>query len=482
LVQDSAIAFRNFLRQRTGYYDFFARELRHAKQSGITSLLLRLQQVLLGSTSFPGEPVMPNANVFELLDFMEVGFNTELAMPNMKYFKEGDFAVCKTETTGPGELFDLARAHEVVLLRRRGYLASRPSPAVQPVRTTTGKQEDRDLKEFDSEGQSCLLVLLSRNHWRDLALARFETLKSWIRLIVLSLESCDFVADVRTAFIQQAYQLILPKFEKARNDDIDASIELAELLNQLLISSEIKGNDSNVSGSGNSLSTSTTLAPSRAPSLDGSNDMTLRVFQAALGAIINNSSTLALRQPCYQICYRFLQRVVHESPKSLLKKRNVLRNIKLVSDRLMDILCEDVYTGDARSRIYALLVLESLVAISSAEDPKLILDPLDRLNFVGIMVDSIKQIPNDLRQAVPAGKLTIQLVTVPNLTYLETQMVLGYHNACLALLLRMAQTRNGSIQVFNAGYFGAVRDSEIFATDPDIGIGKLTAYDLETRC
>ena len=59
-------------------------------------------------------------------------------------------------------------------------------------------------------------------------------------------------------------------------------------------------------------------------------------------------------------------------------------------------------------------------------------------------------------------------------------MVLGYHNACLALLLRMAQTRNGSIQVFNSGYFNAVRDSEIFATDPDIGIGMSTTAHLDT--
>jgi len=46
----------------------------------------------------------------------------------------------------------------------------------------------------------------------------------------------------------------------------------------------------------------------------------------------------------------------------------------------------------------------------------------------------------------------------------------AYHNACLALLLRMAQSRNGSIKILNAGFFSAVRDSEIFATDPDVGL------------
>jgi nuclear pore complex protein Nup205 len=405
LVQDAAIACRNFLRQRSGYYDYFARELRHAKQGGFTSLILRLQQVLLGSTSFPGESPMPNPNIFELLDFMEIGFSTELAMPNLKFFKEEDFNICKTETEGPGELFDLGRAHEIVLLRRREYLIDRPSAPSTDIRRSSlavVKPEDKDLREFDAEGQSCLLVLLSRNHWRDLALAQFESLKSWIRLVVLALESCDFAPDVRNAFIQQAFQLVLPKFEKARNDEIEVAIELAELLNQLMISLEV--NPRLITSNSND-SSALTLPPSRALSTDGTSDMTIRAFQAALGAIIIHSSTINLRQPCYQISYRFLRRIVQESSKSTLKKRNILRNVKVVGDRLMDIICEDVYTGDARTRIFALLVLESLVAMASADDARLILDPLDRLNFAGILVDSLKQIPRVLQDAAPAGEL-----------------------------------------------------------------------------
>lgn len=56
---------------------------------------------------------------------------------------------------------------------------------------------------------------------------------------------------------------------------------------------------------------------------------------------------------------------------------------------------------------------------------------------------------------------------------IDTPLVFAYHNACLALLLRMAQSRNGSIKILNAGFFSAVRESEIFATDPDVGLGML---------
>jgi nuclear pore complex protein Nup205 len=396
LIKDSAIALRNFLRQRSGYYYYFARELRHAKESGISSHLLRLQSVLLGSTSFPGEPATQTPNIFELLDFLEVGFNTELAMPDTKHFKEADFTVCKSETEGPGQLFDLARAHEVILLRRKEFITTRPL-STQIIRPSSGKVEDRELKDFDAEGQSCLFVLLSRNHWRDLALAQFETLNSWIRLVIVALDSCEFASEVRAAFIQQAFQLVLPKFEKMRNDDLETATKLAELLNQLMISSvpkESSGTDDKQS----------TPARSRIMSLDGSSDIQLRAFQTALNAIVTTSSTPAFRQPCYQVCYRFLRNLAPSSSKSTMRKRNILKNVKLVSDRLMEILCDDVYTGDAKSRIFALLLLESLIAISVADEAKLILEPLDRLNFVGIMVDSVKQIPGDLRQAVPAGK------------------------------------------------------------------------------
>lgn len=406
LVKDTAIGYRNFLRQRAGFYDYVARELRYAKQSKISSLLLRLQETLLGSSSFPGEGSIPNPTVFELLDFLEVGFSTELAMPKMKYFKESDFAVCKIETSGPGELFGLSRAHEVILLRRREYLTHRSSIVSTASRQSVVlRTEDKDLKDFDNEAEACLLVLLSRNHWRDLTLAQFETLKAWIRLVVVTLESCEFTADVRNAFIQQAYQLVLPKFDKAKVTDLDTAIELAAFLNQLMVVAENGTSQSSTDmKEGSSSLTASVSTSNRISSLDGGNDITIRVFQAALGAIITNTSPVALRQPCYQICYRFLRRILNESTKSTMKRRNVLRTVKSISDRLIEVLCDDVYTGDAQTRIFSLLVLEELVALSAVDEPKLILDALDRLNFIGLMTDSVKQIPTDLRHVAPAGE------------------------------------------------------------------------------
>jgi nuclear pore complex protein Nup205 len=56
----------------------------------------------------------------------------------------------------------------------------------------------------------------------------------------------------------------------------------------------------------------------------------------------------------------------------------------------------------------------------------------------------------------------------------------AYHNACLALLLRISQSRAGAILVFNAGIFPAVEESEIFMVDPDVGLGMEDAESSHT--
>jgi nuclear pore complex protein Nup205 len=66
---------------------------------------------------------------------------------------------------------------------------------------------------------------------------------------------------------------------------------------------------------------------------------------------------------------------------------------------------------------------------------------------------------------------------VPNrFNFIDVGLALGYHNSCLTLLLRIAQIRAGAISLYNCGIFSAIRHSEIFSTDPDIGFGILPLH------
>lgn len=48
--------------------------------------------------------------------------------------------------------------------------------------------------------------------------------------------------------------------------------------------------------------------------------------------------------------------------------------------------------------------------------------------------------------------------------------ILLFYKTSLSLLLRISQTRPGATATLNASLFNAIRDSQIFAADPDIGL------------
>lgn len=54
---------------------------------------------------------------------------------------------------------------------------------------------------------------------------------------------------------------------------------------------------------------------------------------------------------------------------------------------------------------------------------------------------------------------------------IDTPLLLSYYQSLLSLLQQLCQTKSGAIHVLKAGLFEAVRESQLFAADPDIGIG-----------
>lgn len=58
-------------------------------------------------------------------------------------------------------------------------------------------------------------------------------------------------------------------------------------------------------------------------------------------------------------------------------------------------------------------------------------------------------------------------------------MLLSCYDAQLSLLQQLSQTKTGATHVLNAGLFHAVRESQLFAADPDIGIGRFLRLSLQ---
>ena len=54
----------------------------------------------------------------------------------------------------------------------------------------------------------------------------------------------------------------------------------------------------------------------------------------------------------------------------------------------------------------------------------------------------------------------------------DVPLLLSFYRSKLSLLLTISHSRTGANQVMTAGLFETVRESGLFAVDPDLGLGK----------
>ncbi|KAF2138835.1 uncharacterized protein K452DRAFT_320940 [Aplosporella prunicola CBS 121167] len=459
IFADSAIALEKFFCQRTAFYEYTARELRLAHQGGMPTLRARMQSTLLGVTLTSDGAQIQNPSVFDLFDFMELEVMDDFALPPLIMLGSLDFNICRTEGEAPHLQYNMQSVQELITLRANELRRDGKLPT--PVEET----------QLQTETQIVLGYLLGVNQRQNVAIARADVLKAWVQLMMVVLEACEFDPTTKTSFILQALQVILPKLEKAYTEDVTTAVNLADLARTLLTYVDFK---------------SMPLEGSRAGDL--ANDRLTQLFRVALSGIFCLVSNAALREICYQICYRYLRGTVKKepakkspngtplsgsfsgslngslavstmalakpSPTSSPKNTHTLRIVKSAGTRLMDVVCDDSYAGQGTCRISALLFLDALVALGTREDSRYVIDSFVRLNFIDVLVDSIKLIPTELRNASAA----------------DVPLLLSFIDANLSLLLRISQTKLGAACVLNAGLFQSVRDSQIFAADPDFGL------------
>ncbi|KAK8154342.1 nucleoporin Nup186/Nup192/Nup205 [Phyllosticta citrichinensis] len=464
---DFAVALEKFFQQRTASYEYTARELRLV--GDLPTSRARMQSTLLGVTVLSDGTQIQNPNVFDLFDFMELGVADDFDFPLQPMLGNLDLKPCQKDAGNPKSIkgtsspivdpeYDMKSVQELITLqsthlRRSGRLL--------------GPAEEQQLL---NEVETLQLYLTGMNQRRSIALAKRNVLKAWVQLMVVLIEKCEFDETSKSSFILQALQVILPKLEKAYTEDLPTAIELADLARALLTNVDFQSADMQ--------------AKSKAG--DMTKDRLLQLFRVALDGTYCSVTSPELREICYQICYRYIRGTATEKtktatngaldrsfsgslampmatskaltptgPKLATLNGHTMRVVKSAGNKLIDVVCDDAYAGQGTCRVSALLFLESLVSLATREDSRYILDSLVRLNFVDVLVDSIKVIPNEIQSAKSA----------------DIPLLLSFIDACLSVLLRISQTRLGAAHIFNAGLFNSVRESKIFSTDPDFGFG-----------
>jgi nuclear pore complex protein Nup205 len=447
LYTDSAIALRNFLRQRSAFYDYLAREFRVATSQKMNGLRERLQGTILGQTKFPGQQPLPNPSIFDLFDFMELDIPSTSDRPAWENFGDIDFEICRFEGKGSNSPFDIASAQELMLLRRNEVMQAL-SGALVPIDDPIGRR-------FNEEFQQALLYLNGLNQRQELLAVHADTLHSWSQLVAVAIENCDFDLPTKASFALQALQLVLPKLERALEGYSATALWTARTLLRLV----------------QVLMKHVGLESKRDSKTDFGNDRVFNVFRIALTGIYTDIANSELRELCYNICYQYLQVTLRSTRKGSVANRHILRSIKLAGERLLDVACDDAYSGEGRSKVASLMLLDVFVLLGNVEESKYVLESFGRLNFVGVLVDGIKGMPQELRDA--EGKLSHPSSSSTPLTLTsisDVQTTISYYTSALTLLLRLSQTRHGATALLNAGLFPSIRASALFSTDPDIGL------------
>ncbi|KAF2651418.1 hypothetical protein K491DRAFT_781868 [Lophiostoma macrostomum CBS 122681] len=425
-------ALQNFLQYRAAFLDYEARELRLAVQSGMSTLKTRIQSVLLGTTMRSVDDAVPNPNIFELFDFIEFSFPERNVPTGTKLLQGMDLKICQEEKDGV-LLYSLPLIEQLLLLKIKAFRKERP-PQPTPQDAT---QNDQDELQMVQDAQHLLALFTEQNRRAQLTHYHQDNLRSWVQLLTVTLSGCDFEPNARTSFILQTLQVIIPKLEAAYNGDLFMALQLASLADALILTIEFE---------------STAFEKSKAG--DFANDRLSQLFRAALVGIYSPISTVELRECCYQICIRYIHGTFDKSTKGSLLGRHTLSTVKNCGSHLLELICDDAYSGQGTCKVFSLLLLTALVAIATRQESKYILETFVSLNFIGVLVDNIKHIPDDLRAAGAP----------------QVPMLLQYYDATLALLLRICQTRLGAAYVLNAGLFASIKQSGIFGVDPDIGL------------
>ncbi|KAH6723827.1 nucleoporin Nup186/Nup192/Nup205 [Leptodontidium sp. MPI-SDFR-AT-0119] len=420
----SATCFSNYLFRRALILQYLSAELRQIVRSHAPSLRERIFETLMGSTTVDDGQKVDHATIFDLFDFMDPDFGRNSNPPQLSWFSDADLLACLDDTTDISSPYDISKLDELLGLRRAEL-------------THTGRlQNPQDATAVNVQAQGLLQFYAQDNEIKRIGAARLTVLRAWVQLTLVMVESGEFNGSARTSFVLRALQTIMPRLE-GDLEDVDEAVELASLAKSLIFSLDFTSDSFKTGDMGNLVS-----------------DRLFHLFQVSLRAISTLGSKVALKEYYYNICFRYLAGMSDVNGISGIHKRHSIQTIKSAGERVIDFVCDDAHGGEATCRISALLVLVALVKLGESENSKYIIESLTRLNFIGILVESIQDITMDLRD------IAVQ----------DVDMYLSYCHARLALLLSISQTRFGAAAVLNAGLFHAVKASTLFTIDPDLGV------------
>lgn len=377
LVKPAAQGYIDQLSMRAMSIEYIAHELCSVSQGKMPAIKRRIFDALGGQIK-DGETTISIPSIFEFHDSLSQEGEFEIPPPTLSAFQNLDLGACLESDDPSTPIYNLKKVGDILLLKR-----NEAQGAGQVVL-------HQELDPLDLEQQEILDYVRYLNGLAQVKSYNLQVLRAWTRLLLVMSDLNDFKGTSHVSFILQTLQAILPGLELYGSEKPEAALELAKLAKILLYKLDFH------------TMTSTDKQSRAIESLVS--DKLFQLLHISLGAIAKWVGNPDLRSIYYSICYRYLTALVDLGQGASIGRRKTTRAIQAFGDKLVNVICDDAFCGDAGCQAAALILLSTLVNLGNEQGDNYAVDSLNRLNFIGVLVDSLRDVLREWVEIIRTGK------------------------------------------------------------------------------
>ncbi|CAK9436488.1 uncharacterized protein LODBEIA_P10460 [Lodderomyces beijingensis] len=179
------------------------------------------------------------------------------------------------------------------------------------------------------------------------------------------------------------------------------------------------------------------------------------LYQCCVSGIIGSNSTPSLRAELYSVFNRFLLQAFANP----LVAAQLVKPVKHVYQRLLPVICNDLSYSEGLARINATFALHSLLQLGNITNTDII--SVGQTSFLSQILRSLRR-TDDIIVLASKNDSDFSL----NDLFVE----LTAFKANIYLLIRIAQTKLGALQLLQIDLLATVRELDLLKIDPDLGL------------
>ncbi|CEP62058.1 Nup192p LALA0_S04e06810g [Lachancea lanzarotensis] len=425
--EKAASTFLKFLTYRTFFLQFLSLDIHKLSTQSLMTTMKSRMDLLISDAAQPPRIL----SYLDVLGFELAPLPSDFAK-NLVACANIDLGGLKVESNllATGETYDMTRLHSLVQLRVLSLTK------ILPIVTPDGNISNAEALTKIADDEKAMLTkhMSSYFSYQRFKSLQLSMLHSWVQLVQVVVLDGRLTKDVRSNFILELFESLVPRIIDYLEVDVAYSEEIVSLCVFLY---DIHHKDSQSQSKNNPV--------------DG---RLMALFMACMSGIRSPLSTLSIRSDFYALSNRFLSNVLEDTELA----KPIAQNLKLSSDRLIEVVFNDAVSGEGSSRITGILFLDSLFRLAGLHKVNFVLETLTSRNMLLLIGHSLKATDDFLSSALEGRSLD-------DLLYELTAFKATVH-----FLIRVAETRSGAQALAQNDIFHVIESCSFLKVDPDLGL------------